>query len=189
MLPIEKNARRLIAVAQHFPSGATSDELRGEFEKVTALARPAFYEALRFAKEQRWLVLRFDNDRLVYSVLEELPDEVEPDWSNGGGANGANVAVSSLVRIVGDSAASTRQRIRAAAAVLGYKVQDDAVTEFVKRFLESVCASVDIAADYRIEAGELLRRHEAPRITFACFRSIKNWVILIPSPFQTNPLT
>ena len=75
-----------------------------------------------------------------------------------------NIALSSLVRIVSDSTASTRQRIKAAAAVLGYKVQDAGVTEFVKGFLGSVCASTDIAVDYKIEASELLRKHEAPKI-------------------------
>jgi len=75
-----------------------------------------------------------------------------------GGVNG--VAVSNLAQIVSNSAASTRQRLRAAAVVLGYKVQDAAVTEFAKRFLESLCANADIPTDYRIEAGELLRRSE-----------------------------
>jgi hypothetical protein len=54
--------------------------------------------------------------------IGELQSEVEclRDWSSGSNANGeANVALSSLVRIVGDSTASTRQRLKAAAAVLG----------------------------------------------------------------------
>ena len=57
--------------------------------------------------------------------IEELQGEVQRllDWSSD--ANGANVAVSSLVRIVGDSTATTGQRLRAAAAVLGYKTPDD----------------------------------------------------------------
>jgi hypothetical protein len=168
MLPIEKNARQLVALAQHFPSGAaTSDELRAQ----TALPGPAFYEALRYAKEQRWLMLRLENDRVEYLVdsqavppLEELPDECLPERNSGADANGANVALPSLVGIVSDDAASMRQRIRAAAAVLGYKTHDDGVTEFVKRFLGSVCASADIPVDHKIEAGELLRRHEAPRV-------------------------
>jgi hypothetical protein len=99
--------------------------------------------------------------------IDELQGEVQRllDWSSG--ANGANVAVnvavSNLVRIVGDSTATTRQRLRAAAAVLGYKTPDDGVTEFVKRFLESA-AGADIPVDYKIEASELLRKHEAPRV-------------------------
>jgi hypothetical protein len=65
-----------------------------------------------------------EKDRLEYLVdsqtqqIEGLQGEVERllDWSSGD-ANGANVALSSLVRIVGEGTASTRQRIRAAAAV------------------------------------------------------------------------
>jgi len=106
-----------------------------------------------------------NNDRLEYLVdlqagqLEGLQGEVEclRDWSSGN-ANG--IAVSNLAQIVSDSTASLRQRLRAAAVVLGYKVQDTAVTEFAKRFLESLCANADIPTDYRIEAGELLRRSE-----------------------------
>jgi len=209
MSPIEKNARRLVGVlVQHFPAGATCEDLRRQFEKDTSLALQSFYNALNYVKGQGWFVgggkdrweqrdqlytlnpdgcwkeppvsigeqlekARLDNDRLEYLAnskmrqIGELQVEVERlrDWSSGGDANGeANVALSSLVRIVGDSAITARQRLRAAAAVLGYKVQDAAVTEFVRRFLESVCADADIAIDYRIEAGALLRRHEAPRV-------------------------
>jgi predicted RNase H-like nuclease (RuvC/YqgF family) len=110
-----------------------------------------------------------EKDQLEYLVdsktqqIDELQGEIERlrDWSSSG--DGANVALSSLVRIVGDNTASTRQRIRAAAAVLGYKTEGD-IAQFVKKYLKSVCESTDIATDYRIEAGELLRRHEAPRI-------------------------
>jgi hypothetical protein len=76
------------------------------------------------------------------------------DWS--GGSNG--VAVEHLARIVGDGSATVRQRLRACAVVLGYKVQNPDITEFAKAFLEHVCGNADIPIDYRIEAGELLRR-------------------------------
>ena len=110
-----------------------------------------------------------NSDRLEYLTdtqarqIEGLQGEVESlrDWSSGG-VNG--VAVSNLAQIVGNSAASTRQRLRAAAVILGYKVQDADVTAFTKRFLESLCANADIPTDYRIEAGELLRRSEDPAI-------------------------
>jgi len=201
MSPIEKNARRLVGVlVQHFPAGATCEDLRRQFEKDTSLNRQSFYNALRYTKEQRWIVgggkdrweqrdqlytlnpdnswkpppvsvgeqlemAKRNNDRLEYLVdlqagqLEGLQGEVEclRDWSSGN-ANG--IAVSNLAQIVSDSTASLRQRLRAAAVVLGYKVQDTAVTEFAKRFLESLCANADIPTDYRIEAGELLRRSE-----------------------------
>jgi len=196
MSPIEKNARRLVGVlVQHFPAGATCEDLRRQFEKDTSLNRQSFYNALRYAKEQRqrWIVgggshqlytLNSDNswkppptksigelfgemdkDQLEYLAgsqavqIEDLQDQVESlrDWSSGG-VNG--VAVSNLAQIVSNSAASTRQRLRAAAVILGYRVQDAAITEFAKRFLESLCANADIPTDYRIEAGELLRRSE-----------------------------
>jgi hypothetical protein len=80
------------------------------------------------------------------------------------GIAGDNVAVSSLVKIVGDGTVSTPRRLKAAAAVLGYRVSDNGITEYVRRFLESLCASPDTHVDHKIEAGELLRKHEAPRI-------------------------
>ena len=55
--------------------------------------------------------------------------------------------------------------------MLGYQVQDAAVAEFVKRYLQSVCASADTPTDYKIEAGELLRRHSAPRVVSETVRS------------------
>ena len=95
--------------------------------------------------------------------VEELEARLR-DWSGGDDANGANIALSSLLGIVSNTAATPRQRIRAAGAVLGYRVHDDSAVEFVKKFLQSVCVSSDIATDYKIEAGELLRKHESPRI-------------------------
>jgi hypothetical protein len=91
------------------------------------------------------LIGEMDKDQLGYLAgsqtrqIEELQGEVERlrDWSSGSNANG--VAVSNLAQIVSDSTtASTRQRLRAAAAVLGYKVQDAGIIEFAKRFLESL---------------------------------------------------
>jgi hypothetical protein len=201
MLSHETNARRLVAVLlQHFPIGGTSEDLRKQFEIATGLVNQSFYNALKHAKQQKWLIgggrgqpyclspdgswkepdiasigesigVSRDKSELEYLVgtqtrqIGELQDKVERllDWKGGDDVNG--VALPSLVRIVGDGSASTRQRIKAAAAVLAYKTQDTAVIEFVKRFLGSVCASADIGnVDYKIEAGELLRKHEAPRI-------------------------
>lgn len=201
MLPIEKNARLVVGVmVQHFPAGASSNDLCQQFETQTGLARQSFYYALKYCKEQRWLIgggrgqsyflssdgswkeepiqstggsigVSRDKDQLEYLVdsqtrqIGELQDKVERllDWSNGGDAG---VALPSLVKIVGDGTASIRQRIKAAAAVFAYKVADSEVTTFVRRFLESVCTSTDIGnIDHKVEAAELLRRHEAPRVT------------------------
>ena len=131
-----------------------------------------------------------NNDRLEYLVdLQEgrivgLQGEVEclRDWSSGGDANG--VAVSNLVRIVGDSSASTRQRLRAAAVVLGYKVQDAGVIEFTKRFLESLCANAEIPTDYRIEAGEILRRSEDVMIRPPIERSVRTDAVDSAEPVE-----
>src|SRR5262249_4327498 len=151
MPPLEKNARRLVGVmVQHFPTGATCEDLRRQFERDTSLARQSFYNALNYVKGQGWFLgggkdrrdqyqvytLNADDvswkepvasigeglekDQLEHLVgsqtlqIEELQGEVERlrDWSSGGDANGeANVALSSLVRIVGDSAITARQRL------------------------------------------------------------------------------
>jgi hypothetical protein len=108
-----------------------------------------------------------ERDRLEHVVslqttqIEELQGENRRLLD---GIAGDNVAVSALVRIVADSAVSTPRRLKAAAAVLGYKVSDNSITEFVRRFLESLCAGPDTHIDHKIEAGELLRKHEAPRV-------------------------
>jgi hypothetical protein len=205
MSPLEHNGRALIGVlAKYFPAeGATSEDLRRQFEKKTHLARQAFYDALKYVKAQGWIVgvkanrleqrgqsytlnpdgswkeppisvgeqleiEQRNNDRLEYVVgsqtqhIEELQNEIEclRDFS-GGGSNG--VAISNLAKIIGDNTASVRQRVKAAGALLAYKVDDDSIVGFARGYLESVCASAD-NFDYRIEAGELLRRHEAPRV-------------------------
>jgi hypothetical protein len=186
--PIEANARRLIGALAKFPDGATCEDLRRRFEKSTHLARQSFYNALRHAKQKHWLVtdgnvykLNPDNSwrepeqsigeqlerakreasrlghvaDLQTEQIEELRGEVESLRDLASGTNG--VAVSNLVRIVADSNASPRQRLKAAGVVLGYRVQDPGISEFVKRYLETMCESAD-NIDYRIEAGELLRR-------------------------------
>jgi hypothetical protein len=88
--------------------------------------------------------------------IQELRDEIENfrNWANGG--NG--VALASLVSIVGDPKATLRQKLRASATVLGYRVDDDRIGAFVRGFLESVCESADVLIDYKIEAAELLRK-------------------------------
>jgi hypothetical protein len=110
-----------------------------------------------------------DKDQLEYIVgtqtrqIEGLKDEVERLRDFSSGANGADVAVSTLVQIVSDTGASPRQRIKASGAILGYRVQDDKVIAFVRGFLETICIS-DIAIDHRTEAAELLRKLTAPRV-------------------------
>ena len=212
MTPIEKNARRLIGVmVNHFPGGATCEDLRRQFEKETGLARQSFYNALHHSKGQGWIVGGgsprdqnqlynlspngswkeepvvsigegvgevLDKDWLEYLVNSQnqqigelqIENACLRDWSNGDDTNGA--ALSSLLRIVSDNTATARQRIKAAGAVLGYKVHDDSAVSFTKGYLRAACADTSIAVDHRIEAGELLRKHEAPKVQPSTVRSV-----------------
>ena len=136
MTPLEKNARRLVrAMVEHFPAGATCEDLRRQFEKDTGLARQSFYNALHLSKGQGWLVGGGSphNQNQLYKLSpsgswkeepiasnggdgigEDLDkDRLEYHWSGEDDANGANVALSSLIKIVSDNTASPRQRIKA----------------------------------------------------------------------------
>jgi hypothetical protein len=99
--------------------------------------------------------------------IQDLRDEVRDlrDWSSGGGSN----AVTHLVNVLTDREATTRQKIKAASIILGYRADPD-VAAFTRRYLEDVCGNIDIAVDYRLQASELLRRCEAPRIMSAIER-------------------
>jgi hypothetical protein len=198
--PHEINARRLVkTMAEHFPSGGTSRDLLIQFETDHSLAKQSFYYALKYARQQRWLVkrqrffrlnpngrwrkpastgqpngisgekvskakrLEMENNRLEFLLgsrenqVQQLQDQVD---SLSGGCNGT--AVASLVRIVSGKA-STRQKLKACSIILGYRVDRD-VSDRTKRFLESVCDRGDVPLDYKLQAAELLRRSEDPRI-------------------------
>jgi hypothetical protein len=104
-----------------------------------------------------------ENDRLEFLLgsreeqLQELQGQIDSLCE---GNNGT--AVASLVRIVSGKA-STRQKLKACSIILGYRVDRD-VSERTKRFLESVCDRGDVPLDYKLQAAELLRRSEDPRI-------------------------
>jgi hypothetical protein len=78
------------------------------------------------------------------------------DWSSGGGSSNA---VEHLIKLLTDDSASTRQKIKAASIILGYRADAD-VAAFTRRYLEDVCGNVTIAVDYRLQASELLRKIE-----------------------------
>jgi hypothetical protein len=92
---------------------------------------------------------------------EQLQSEVDALRDLASGTNG--IALENLIKIVTDTTASPRQRLKAASVILGYRVQNSEVTELAKRYLETLCASAE-NVDYRIEASEVLRRCEDPRI-------------------------
>jgi hypothetical protein len=57
MSPIEKNARRLVGVlAEFFPAGSDCEDLRLKFQKIANRKHATFYNCLRFAKANRWIV-------------------------------------------------------------------------------------------------------------------------------------
>jgi hypothetical protein len=190
MSPLEKNSRKLIGVViGSFPDGGTSEDLRRAFEASTGLRRQQFYYALREAKRLGWLIGSGEGQGQLYVIDHEAfskapastgdaelgplvdtqaerleESQSEPDTLRVSGSNGG-AAISALVAIVGDDSLTVRQRLKASATVLGYRVQDPGVTEFVRRFLERLCASGNISPDYRIWASELLRRFEGdPKI-------------------------
>jgi hypothetical protein len=212
-----RETRRLAS----FSAGATSEELRVQFEKDTSLARQSFYNALSWVKKQGWVIgggpgqvynLSLDGswkkpppsigerlelaerkaDRLEYVVnskveqIEDLKDQVESlrDWGNGN----SGIAIASLTKIVSNNDATTRQRLRSAATILSYRVEDDEVTKFTKGFLEALCANADIPADYRIEAAEILRRQEAPKVLSETVRPRYNEQPAEPPPIPLREL-
>jgi hypothetical protein len=90
--------------------------------------------------------------------IDELERQIDGIADNGG------IAVGSLVRIVGDASVAVRRRLKAAAAILSFKVEDEGITAFAVNYLESICASSDAHIDHRIEAGRLLQQFQSPRI-------------------------
>jgi hypothetical protein len=198
MTPTEANGRRLVEVlAKYFPLGCTCGDLRKKYQKVAHRKSGTFFNALKLARAEGWIVsdggplrstlqiyslnpngcwrkpeisieekletARRENSRLEFLLdtqveqTEQLQDQIESFHDRSEGNDG--VAISNLVRIISDNSATPRQRLKAAAVILGYKVQNADVTEFAKRYLETLCAS-DVSVDYKIQAAETLRRAE-----------------------------
>jgi hypothetical protein len=117
--------------------------------------------------EERLETARRENSRLEFLLdtqverTEQLQSEIDNLRDLASGTNG--IALENLIKIVTDITASPRQRLKAASVILGYRVQNSEVSELAKRYLETLCASAE-NVDYRIEASEVLRRCEDPRI-------------------------
>ena len=91
MLPIEKNARKLIEVlVQYFPAGATCEDLRRQFEKDTGLARQSFYNALHHSKGRGWIIGGGSpqNQNQLYELALNGSWKEEPAASTGEGIIG-----------------------------------------------------------------------------------------------------
>jgi hypothetical protein len=96
-------------------------------------------------------------------LIEELQGENRL-LLNGIADNGDNVAITALVKIIGDGSVSIPRKLRASATVLSYKVENAGVVEFVRGFLMLLCSNPEVSVDHQLEASELLQRHGNPRI-------------------------
>jgi hypothetical protein len=81
----------------------------------------------------------------------------------------AGSTVATLVRLMADSSLNIRRRISAAQLLLGFKSPED-ITQQTKQFLNSVFSDPEMDIAHRLEAVELLRRAEDPRIAPAVER-------------------
>jgi hypothetical protein len=186
---IERNARKLVGIiAEFLPTGGTCNDLLLAFQKHTNRERQTFFNCLAYSKTNHWIVAdggiytlnpdgcwrnslnphpigeKMERDQLqhVLGMKEERIGELERQIE--GIADNGSVAVSSLVRIVGDASVAVRRRLKAAAAILGFKVDDESIVAFAVNYLESVCTSSDAHIDHKIEAGRLLQQFQNPRI-------------------------
>jgi hypothetical protein len=186
---VERNVRQLIDILATYPEGATTEDLRRQFELETGLGRQSYYNTLAAAKTRQWIVsgdaqgklnvlspdgswkppprtytgVVLERDRLehVANVRNERIEELERLIEDV--ADNGSIAVASLVRIVGDSSITTPRRLKAAGIILGYRVQSDEVVGLAKRYLESLCGN-DTPLGHRIEAAELLQKHGSPKV-------------------------
>ena len=100
--PTEANVRRLIGVlAEFFPAGADSGDLRLKFQKIAHRGHATFYSCLRFAKNRDWVVadgktylLNPDGSWRTSLTGDEVrappvwePDQFEHAWPRGRNAS------------------------------------------------------------------------------------------------------
>jgi Fe2+ or Zn2+ uptake regulation protein len=86
--------------------------------------------------------------------IQELQDQVDTLLA-GSGSNG--VAIEHLTRIVADTGATVRQRLRACSILLNYRSDPD-TTAFARSFLEKVVSDPATPVDYKLEGLEQLRK-------------------------------
>jgi hypothetical protein len=189
----ERNARKLVGIiAEFLPTGGTCSDLLSAFQKHTNRERQTFFNCLAYSKANHWIVadggiytlnpngswreppkprttgveIGPELERHQYKHVLELKAEriSELEQQIEGIADNGSVAVSSLVRIVGDTSVAVRRRLKAAAAILSFKVDDESIVAFAVNYLESICASSDAHIDHKIEAGRLLQQFSNPRV-------------------------
>jgi hypothetical protein len=107
---------------------------------------------------------KLERDQLQHVLDMKEERIVELERQIVGIADSGSVAVSALVRVIGDVSVTARRKLRAASAILSFKVEDESVTAFAVNYLETICASSDAHIDHKIEAGRLLQQFQNPRV-------------------------
>jgi hypothetical protein len=81
-------------------------------------------------------------------------------------ANGqaTDTAVDTLIRIMTNPDIIMRRRIRACETIIGYRVPG-AIVDACKQFLVSVYSNPSAAVDHQLEASDLMRRLESPKVS------------------------
>jgi hypothetical protein len=155
---------------------------------VTSLGNATFYNALKYAKERRWVIgggrdqpYTLDPDGAWKEAFrtpsiggslekEERVEKLEKANKRLTGSRKAiaagevaGTAIGALVTIMQDTTINTRRRIQAAEGLLAYKTPQD-VADAAKLFLASVFMNPDENIDHRLAATTALRKSEDVRI-------------------------
>jgi len=200
--PTEANVRRLVGVlAEFFPNGADSGDLRLKFQKIAHRSHATFYNCLASAKAKGWVVSDGRTYRLAADgswrtspigeelerhqlahVLEMRDERIEKlERANKrlkgsrraiAAGEAAGPAIGALAMIMYDPAVSVRKRVQAAENLLAFKSPPD-VAEAAKRVLSLIFLDPDQNVDDRLAATTALRRAEDVRIVPAIERPVR----------------
>jgi hypothetical protein len=110
--------------------------------------------------------------------IEELRTEIQRLVALASGstpsADGKGNALQVLVEVMQDTTLTLRRRLRACEGIISYKTPP-AITELAKQFLVGVFSDSDVPTDHKLDATELMRRLEAPKVSPQIIR-------LVPRP-------
>ena len=118
----------------------------------------------RFEYVIRLQMAEIDRQRAKSDALETEVQRLI-DWIVGtpSASDGKGTAIQALIEIMRDGSLAMRRRIKAAENILAHKAPE-AVVELCKSFLTSVFLDPDADVDHKLDATELMRKLEAPRV-------------------------
>jgi hypothetical protein len=182
--PIEMNAKQVVRALAEFPTGCTCGDLLQKFREISNKKHATFYFALRYAKQQGWVVAdgeiyvldpagswktpvpsieqqlehsKRENDRLEFvaeSRLERVEALEDQLQSLRDWSNGGNGAAVENLLKILTDPGTTARQKLRATNVLLSYKTEPRVAAFVKGFLEDVVGDASILTDYRVEAAE-----------------------------------